>query len=556
MSDLILCGPCGYTETEKNAENWCTVCEEGLCADCEKVHKSIKTSRDHRLISIEDFRQIQNISVSFNCKDHDRRLELYCKTHDVAVCLGCISRHRACSDVIPLDKAAENAKGSTALADLEESLTRTLQNLQEIITDRDSALTNFEDHKQTIKNKINNIRVSLVKKLEEFEHNLLLELDTKHNNCKSELNKLLNRLKKSEQNLGCLREQTLQLKSFASDIHLFFGTRQINEAVNKEVEAVKETIKSVPNYEINLQLHTTITTLMNEVGQLGNIFFKKTTTCLPFKGSNVEQAQIQLRVFDMKSIDHIYLRLKKRFKVKKDLWGLLITGCTMLTNGNVLIANFYGPSVLMEYSEEGEHIRDIPCSKPTFDVTVLDAERIAVTYGNSSDGNIDILNIKNNTNVQKVKLNSRCFGISYQDNTGFIIRIQDCIVITNIAGKVLKKLNFGCGSYIGTTRDRMYFTNGRDHTVNCISMAGEKIWVCKEESLVNPSGLTVDDHQNVFVIDQGSKSLIVIQHDGKSSRTLLSKTEGLINPMALHYNKGKQMLLLCDEDECALYNVM
>lgn len=396
-----------------------------------------------------------------------------------------------------------------------------------------------------------------MKKLEELEHKLLLELDTKHNNCKSELNKLLNLLKKSEQNLVCLREQTLQLKSFASDIHLFFGTRQINEADNKEVEAVKERIKSVPNYEIYLQLHTTITTLMNEDDQLGKFFFNKTTTCLPFKGSNVDQDQIPHRVIDMKSIDNIYLRLKKKFKVKKDFGGLLMTGCTMLTNGNMLIANIYGRSVLLEYSEEGKHIRDIPCSKPTFDVTVMNAERIAVTYGNSSDGYIDILNtsIKNNTYIQKVKLNSRCFGISYQDNKGFIIRIQDCIVITNIAGKVLKKLNSSYGAYIGTTNDRIYFTNARNHTVHCISMTGEEIWVRKEAALVSTSG-TVDDNQNVFVIDQGSKSLIVIQHDGNSSRTLLSKTDGLINPMSLHYNKDKQMLLSCDEDECVLYNVL
>lgn len=42
MSDLLLCGPCGYADNNINAEKWCTVCEEGLCADCEKVHKSIK----------------------------------------------------------------------------------------------------------------------------------------------------------------------------------------------------------------------------------------------------------------------------------------------------------------------------------------------------------------------------------------------------------------------------------------------------------------------------------------------------------------------------------
>ncbi|CAG2238332.1 unnamed protein product [Mytilus edulis] len=155
MSDLILCGPCGYAENNEKAVKWCTVCEEGLCAGCEKVHQSIKTTRNHRLISVEDYRQIETISVSLNCEDHDMRFELYCKTHDVAVCLGCVpSHHRTCTDVTPLEKAAANAKQSTALADLEDTLTLTIQNIVQIIADRDSASKKLKYQKKTIKNQL------------------------------------------------------------------------------------------------------------------------------------------------------------------------------------------------------------------------------------------------------------------------------------------------------------------------------------------------------------------------------------------------------------------
>ncbi|CAC5369281.1 unnamed protein product [Mytilus coruscus] len=164
MSDLILYGPCGNEENNKNAEKWCTVCEDGLCTDCEKVQKSIKTSRNHKLISSDDFRQIKNISVSLTCKYHDKRLELYCKTHDVAVCLDCVPpNHMACTGVISLDKAAENAKHSTALAGLEDTLTIALQNFQQIITDRATALENLDGQKQTIKNTINDTRARIIK---------------------------------------------------------------------------------------------------------------------------------------------------------------------------------------------------------------------------------------------------------------------------------------------------------------------------------------------------------------------------------------------------------
>ncbi|XP_071160953.1 E3 ubiquitin-protein ligase TRIM45-like [Mytilus edulis] len=383
MSEKILCGPCGYAENNKNAEQWCTVCEEGLCADCEKVHKSIKTSRNHWLISIEDFRQIQNITISLNCKDHDKRLELYCKTHDVAVCLACVpSRHITCSDVIPLDKAAENAKHSTALADLENTLTRTIQNLQHIISDRESALDNFETQKQTIKNTITDTRAIILKKIDDLEQKLLHELDTIHDNCKSETNTLLNQSKNAKRDFNCLREQTSQLKSFASKIQLFLGTRQINEAVFKKVESVKEGIKSVHNFEVHLQLNTTIISLLDEEEQLGSLTVRKIATSIPFKEAKAGEAQLQLRVQNTKSIISIRIQLKKRFSVKHEGHKTILNGSTMLPNGKVLVASSsLEKNVILEYSEDGKYIRDIPFSGFQFDLTVIDTDRIAVTYG-------------------------------------------------------------------------------------------------------------------------------------------------------------------------------
>ncbi|XP_063427250.1 uncharacterized protein LOC134710783 [Mytilus trossulus] len=549
MSEKNLCGPCGYAENNKKAEKWCSVCEEGLCTDCEKVHNVIKTSRNHRLISIEDFWKIQNITVNLNCEDHDKRLELYCKTHDVAVCLGCVpSNHSTCSDVIPLETAAENATHSTALADLEVTLTAALQNLEQIITDRETALEDFESQKETIKNSIIDTRARILKKLEDLELKLLQELDIKHGNSKSEANKLLNRMKNSKRELSCLKEQTSQLKSFASEIQLFLGARQMNEAVFKEIKSVKEGIKSAENFQVYVQLNPSIIALMDEVDQLGDISVRKSITSLLFKERNVEQAQIQLRVQDTKSIHSIRLQLKKKFSVEQENQETFLTGCTMLPNGNVLIANYDEKNVILEYSEDGKHIRDIQCSGSPLDLTVIDTDRIAVTYEEQC---IEILNINNNTIEGKLfHFEESCYGISYQDNT-IVIITQEGIDIIDVGGKVLKSFTVRCGSFIGTAKDRIYFTV--DDAVHCISMAGDEIWIRKEKSLTKPWGIAVDDHQNVFVVDQESNSLIVIQHDGNSSRTLLSTTDGLDNPRPLYYNNEKKVLLLCDDKGCYLY---
>ncbi|CAG2238333.1 unnamed protein product [Mytilus edulis] len=264
---------------------------------------------------------------------------------------------------------------------------------------------------------------------------------------------------------------------------------------------------------------------MNEVDQLGEIFIKKTTINSPFKEATVNRAQIQFPVQEIKSIDNIQFQLRKTVNVEKKNTSMWLTGCTMLSNGNVLIADYVGKNFIMEYSEDGEHIRDIPCSNEPFDFTVMGSEHIAVSYGDSKY--IEILDMKNApVGSNYVQCNGECYGISYQDNKLFIN--MNGIVITNITGKVLKTLNINWQYqrlYLKTTKDKIYFTS--NSTVTCISMSGEKIWEHTMKSSVSLRGITVDDHENVYVADEQSNTVISIQHDGQSSRHVLTKSSGL-----------------------------
>lgn len=132
------------------------------------------------------------------------------------------------------------------------------------------------------------------------------------------------------------------------------------------------------------------------------------------------------------------------------------------------------------------------------------------------------------------------------------------IVITNITGEVLKTLNINWQYqrlYLKATKDKIYFTSYS--TVTCISMSGEKIWEHTMKSSVSLRGITVDDHENVYVADEQSNTVIAIQHDGQSSRHVLTKSDGLCKPNALHYNIDENVLLVCNFIGSAmLYNLV
>ena len=55
----IICGICEAQYITKHAYQWFPECDEGLCSVCENnVHKISKASRDHDVISVENYHEL------------------------------------------------------------------------------------------------------------------------------------------------------------------------------------------------------------------------------------------------------------------------------------------------------------------------------------------------------------------------------------------------------------------------------------------------------------------------------------------------------------------
>ncbi|XP_071155116.1 uncharacterized protein [Mytilus edulis] len=549
----ILCGSCGYEDISKNAKKWCTICEEGFCEDCERYHKSMKLSRDHKIISIEDYRQIENISVNLNCEIHGKKLDLYCKKHDIAVCVVCIPLgHKSCSssDVISIDDASKNAKLSSALLDLEGTISTTIDNVKNCIKDREIALKNVDQDEQTIRKTITDTRKNLNEYLDKLERKLILDLKSKHRNCKSKIVKILNHLRQMETEVEKLKEQTIQMKRFASDLQVFLGTRELNRALCKQIGSLKEEIRDYTNNNMEIEVNHVISSLMNEVKQFGEIRVNETMVELQLKDAKTDQAQIQIHGLSQ-NIHNINLKLKQKFDIKVTN----ISGCIVLPDNRIIIADYYG-SELMEYNNDGQHIRNIPNSNAPFSLTAIDTDRIAVTFGDKKY--LEIINTTGKSKRKTVKCSDNCWGISYQDQKLYVIVFGQGIVVMDLNGKTLNTIDIHVSSVynITATSDRIYYTDIDSDTVHCCSMTGQEIWVFKDKSISFPRGLSVDSNQNVFVVGEDFNNLTLIQHDGKDSKVLLTDSNGLKSPNVVHYNKQKKIICLgYKAGSVALYQV-
>ena len=111
--------------------------------------------------------------------------------------------------------------------------------------------------------------------------------------------------------------------------------------------------------------------------------------------------------------------------------------------------------------------------------------------------------------------------------------------------------------YVATSRDKLYYTKCYKHTVICCDLHGTTQWEFKDTRvLMNPSGISVDNEGNVYVVANGSSNVVVISADGQRHRQLLANKDGLVNPIVLDYDRSTNNLLVVnDRDTAFLFDV-
>jgi len=85
---------------ENEATSYCLDCQDYLCETCIKAHKTMKVTKSHQLISIEEMKdenQIKSITKSnpqLYCQIHlQKELDLLCEDCKLSICSLCVNRH-------------------------------------------------------------------------------------------------------------------------------------------------------------------------------------------------------------------------------------------------------------------------------------------------------------------------------------------------------------------------------------------------------------------------------------------------------------------------------
>jgi hypothetical protein len=559
----ILCDICEAQYITKHADHWCPECDEGLCAACENHHKISRGTRNHGIISIENYQKLPSCisEIGHHCKDHDMKYTNFCQVHDKPCCPDCIStNHKDCVGLLSIREIIKTSKTSTLIDDIEQSLTNIKYNIDNVIKNREQNMSEIRQQRKIFHDQVKQMRVKINSHLDILEQNILKELDDAEDKIKSKIDNLLIQLSEQSIIVEGIQRNITAVKEYATDLQTFLGSKAIAEEVKKEEKYIMALSEDGCLQQLNLKcrIDEKIKDIMSTMTSLGSVSIETRPPSVVIKTMKSKQAQIMsvIQPPSVKSINDIKLTLHNTFDIPQKMIRIYIAGCIACPNGKMIFADYSNNRRLVILNVDGTLDKVIPCSLGyPFDVTYLDDRTVAVSTTNG----IEIINFNNKKTERRINTDQWSFGITYHNGVLLWCEEKRGIQMMKLSDDrsttFVKQINLPSYPYVTTCGGKVYLTNCNTNTVKCYTIKGDKLWEFKDESvLTDPRGVTVDNYDNVYVTSNSSNSVVVIEPDGRQGRQILSSDDGLKEPTGISFDKSKNSLIVPNcRGPCFLY---
>ena len=531
---------------------WCPECDDFLCSECMKHHKSSKLSRNHSTMSLENYKELPSVvqTLNYHCEDHDEKLDLFCPVHNRPCCIRCVlTSHKTCAGVAPLKDFIPNVKSSPAMLDLEQTLKELCSFVNRFSAEKDRNIQDIQTQRKQICEEIHKIRKSLNDYLDQLQETLIGSLNKTVDDVTIQLGDAKNSLIEIENKTSDITLEFNKVKEHASDLQTFLSLPYLIARASYEEKNV-EKLGSESKFNRKTIIFTARIDEFFKMKSIGDVGVDDIKSDIAYVKEKEKQAQIVGPL--TRTNDRINLKLLKSIDLKVGDQSNIITGCTILDNGKVLFSEYN----VNEYTDRltlndcnGNLIRIIQELDSTegsfYDVTSIDTNTIAVSSGSY----IIIANIDTQKILHKIENKNHCYGITHCDGKLYYchekegIRQFDMKTNTNL---LLVSIDIGTFSHISCDGHKLFYIS--DTETVCCDMNGKQIWRFQHTSLLrSPRGVVIDNHGFVFVTCKQSGNIVVISPDGHSSKEVYQ----IAVPRAMCYDQKKNNILVCHTDRRA-----
>ncbi|CAG2256983.1 unnamed protein product [Mytilus edulis] len=516
---VILCGPCQEGKVNTKADIWCYNCNEGLCSTCSGQHKKFKGTRDHKTIDIKRYKPSIR-AINTECDIHGQQLKLYCPSHLMPCCDECISiNHSKCTGIKSLEGVVDNTKIEKSTKKIDMDINSTLQILNEIMSNKSINIQRGEEQVDSIKETIGNYRKKINKHLDDLEKKLCQETDTILNQEKSKASDLKTEIDGKQKNLKKMQEHLHTVIPHTSKLQSFLGLHQIEQQVHQCQRYVDDLEKDdrAKEFDIKMKQNDEIESIQSKLGSLeslGEVMVVKTETALNRETSVRRKAQVQSRV--QSNINNMTMNIETKIKINIEK---CISDMICLMDGRVIVVENWGKVNLL--TSDGKLQKQLPIPGGAYSVTQINQDTIAITY--PYEKAIKIFNMENETVTKVITLDKECYGLSFSNNSLAVGLSDDEIRIIDLEGNTLKSIQVESKSdldYLVYCNDRVIYSDCDGGAVYCVDGSA----------------------------DCYSNRIIVISKDGKNSKVLISKEDGLKEPRCICFKHNESSGFICDDN--------
>lgn len=552
-SSIIYCGSCAFDKVSILATKWCPNCEEGYCDDCVKAHRVNRKLRDHHIISVTDFANITSLQQNKWCSDHDKNIDFFCPAHDKIVCVKCVQMsHSACADILSIEHAAKDSKTSSFLSDIENNLSVVIGNLDKALQHQEQNVKTLGNDENGIKRKVKEFRNDINKRLDQLESECLNNVAHLRSKFTSVLDNSVHDLKGKRKQYTEMQDEISKLKRVASDLQVFFATRQMNETVYKEQESVQSMLEKVKHYELQFRPSSGMPS-NKSTHSFGRLEAKQTIAPLNYNVPKSEQAQTFVPMFP--NINGSNLKLRKEISINRLPGENLIITCCQILPCHTLVFGDYSSHRLIFHKESGAYDGEFSLTNyggHVIAITCVAYAKVAVVhayYGVSTCMtiiNTDKWLIDNAFSLQ----NKVVGGVYFYHQQLYLDVIGADINVVDIIGKIIGTIpseHSACVKRLEVLGNNIYYTDTINHKVVRCDIKGSKIWEHIDKRIITNACLTIDNGGNVFVAGYEANVIIMISRDGKQSKVILDASNKINRPRSIHCDRDRNLLLVCNE---------
>ena len=539
----VTCDNC----TTTNATGYCKECAKFLCQECINSHQKFTAVADHKITSLDEVASSASKLVpdklKIKCSNHNKPLEIFCRTCEELICHDCIVRiHRDHDYDLVSDCYPKHCqKLETSLKSVSDKVTD--------VTDVLTALTEREneirEQGEAVKEKIHGMVEEMIDVLHQSERQLTREVDTVTGN---KLQVLSEQKKSAEMSLNQLKdcqefvEQSLKI---GSSQEVVSSTKQMMEHMSQVTEQVN--IEEFnPREKANLHFNKN-NNIVDTLHHIGDIVFFSPTVLQQCKVKKIDCQHITTTTTIKKTVS---FPLSIQFSDSS-----LLTVPLSSLNCSVVPAGTATPITATVTTTTHPGVYTIHCSPVTHghhqvNVQVNDVQvngtSLVIPFSSCLD---------NITPVHTIHEFSRPYGVAVTDDGHVIVSefSRNCVTVLDRDRKKIKSFGQNSGGNVkfihprgvAITADNFILVTD-NHKIQKVSMDGKCITSVGKQGngpleFNQPNGIAISPTiAYIYIADYGNNCIQVLNPDLTFSHTFGTKgsAEGQFNnPVGIAIDK-------------------